>query len=184
MKTIYISFDAEINVKTVEQLKAATFNFVQQGYEHIYYLISTAGGEVRPGISLYNTLKGLPVETTMHNVGAVDSIGNAIFLAGKNRYACKHSTFMFHGVGINPAQGTRINRTACQELIDTILADERKIAGIVANETSLKGEDIDSLFAQSVTRNVDFAIQNGFIGDVREVSIPKGAQVVQLVFQR
>lgn len=83
LKTVYISFCADINMSTSEQLLAVTFQMIQQGYTQIYYRFSTPGGFVANGISLYNTLKSLPVNTIMHNVGNVDSIGNAIFLAGK-----------------------------------------------------------------------------------------------------
>ena len=60
------------------------------------------------GMNLYNVLRGLPRDLTIHNVGNVGSIGNAIFLAGSKRYACAHSTFMFHGVGFNSPGGTRL----------------------------------------------------------------------------
>jgi ATP-dependent protease ClpP protease subunit len=47
------------------------------------------------GLNIYNVLIGLPFELITHNVGNVDSIGNAIFLAGSKRYACHtpHSCF-------------------------------------------------------------------------------------------
>ena len=45
------------------------------------------------GMNLYNFLRGLPIRLTTHNVGNVDSIGNAVFLAGEHRYACPHSPF-------------------------------------------------------------------------------------------
>ena len=65
----------------------------------VYLLLSSEVGSVMHGINLYNVLRALPVKLVTHNVGNVDSIGNAIFLAGEERYACQHSTFMFHGVG-------------------------------------------------------------------------------------
>ena len=68
-------------------------------------MLSTPGGSVMNGLNLYNVLRGLPITLTTHNVGNVDSIGNAIFLAGQIRYACPHSTFMFHGVAFNFPQG-------------------------------------------------------------------------------
>jgi ATP-dependent protease ClpP protease subunit len=97
MSRVYISFSAEIDIKTTETLIAVTFAQIAQGASELYYLFSTPGGQVAQGIALYNTLKALPVPTIMHSVGNVDSIGNAIFLAGKTRYACPVSTFMFHG---------------------------------------------------------------------------------------
>jgi ATP-dependent protease ClpP protease subunit len=53
---------------------------------------------VAQGINIYNVLCGMPFKLVTHNVGNVDSIGDVVFLAGETRYACAHSTFMFHGV--------------------------------------------------------------------------------------
>ncbi len=36
------------------------------------------------GLNIYNVLRGFPITLTTHNVGHVDSIGNAIFLAGQS----------------------------------------------------------------------------------------------------
>jgi len=80
MATVYISFNAKINLFNTQNLLAVTFDQIQKGATHIYYLFASPGGEVAQGLAVYNILKGLPVKTTMHNVGNVDSIGNAIFL--------------------------------------------------------------------------------------------------------
>jgi len=95
--TVYISFSAEINAHTTESLIAVFANEINQGKRDFYLMLSTPGGSVMNGLNLYNVLRGLPITLTTHNVGNVDSIGNAVFLAGQTRYACPHSTFMFHG---------------------------------------------------------------------------------------
>jgi hypothetical protein len=64
-------------------------------------MLSTQGGSVMHGMNLYNLLRALPIELTIHNVGNVDSIGNVVFFAGSKRFAYAHSTFMFHGVGFD-----------------------------------------------------------------------------------
>jgi ATP-dependent protease ClpP protease subunit len=171
-------------VTTTEQLLAATFSQINSGATHIYYLFSTPGGFVAQGITLYNTLKGLPVETTMHNVGNVDSIGNAIFLAGKNRYATKNATFMFHGVGFNLPQNARLEEKDLREKMDGLVAERNKIGGIIANETSLVGEDVDNLFIEAQTKDADFALEKGLIQEIRDVNLPEGAKILQLVFNR
>lgn len=56
-------------------------------------------------MNLYAFLRGVPFDLIVHNVGNVDSIGNAIFLAGQTRYACPQATFMFHGVGFDQHPG-------------------------------------------------------------------------------
>ncbi|GAB6037157.1 hypothetical protein JCM15519_17160 [Fundidesulfovibrio butyratiphilus] len=183
MKTVYISFSAEINAQTCEQLLAATFKVIENGCDHIYYLFSTPGGIVSNGIHVYNTLKGLQTNITMHNVGNVDSIGNAIFLAGKNRIACQHSTFMFHGVGLD-VENVRLEEQVLREKLEAIEAEHAKIGGIIADETSLESEEIKGLFRQASTKDADFALRGGIVQAIQDVYIPQGAPVIQLVFQR
>jgi hypothetical protein len=71
-----------------------------------------------------------------------------------------------------------------RERLDGILADQRKIGSIVAKETSLKSEEIESLFREATTKDADFAVRNGIVQAVRDAEIPKGAPLIQLVFQR
>jgi ATP-dependent protease ClpP protease subunit len=181
MTTVYISFNTAINLGTAQHLLGASFNQISNGATHLYYLFSTPGGMVDVGIGIYNVLKGLPVKTTMHNVGAVDSIGNAIFLAGKERVACPHSTFMFHGVGFD-VQNERQEEKILRERLDSVQAQQRKIGSVIADQTSLKGPEIDKLFLEAQTKDTAFALSNGIISEVRDVAIPAGAPLLQLVF--
>src|ERR1022692_79704 len=88
--TVYISFSAEVSAHTTESLLAVLANCVNQRIKTVHLLLSTPGGNVMNGLNIYNIMLGLPLEVITHNVGNVDSIGNAIFLAGSKRYACPH----------------------------------------------------------------------------------------------
>src|SRR5438874_2120012 len=102
---VFVSFSAEIVPHTTEALIATVANLANQHVPRVHLLLSTPGGSVMNGITLYNTLRGMPFELITHNVGNVNSIGNAVFLAGTRRYACPQATFMFHGVGIDVPGG-------------------------------------------------------------------------------
>lgn len=182
--TVYISFSAEINANTTESLIAVLATLVNQHVPHIYLLLSTPGGTVMNGMNLYNVMRALPCELTIHNVGNVDSIGNAIFLAGSRRYACAHSTFMFHGVGFNSPQGLRLEEKFLRERLDGIEADQRRIGSILVERTSLQDEQVRGLFLEAQTKDSTFAIGCGIVHEIRDVQIPPGGPVVSLVFQR
>ena len=77
---VYVSFSAEIIPATTESLIATLANCANQGVPEVYLLLSTPGGSVMHGLNLYNVLKSMPFTLTTHNVGNIDSIGNAIFL--------------------------------------------------------------------------------------------------------
>jgi len=107
-QTLFVIFTAEISPTTVEQLIATMAQAAKQRVKSVYLGISTPGGQVQAGIALYNTLRAMPFDLTVHNVSSVNSIGNVIFLAGKTRYATASSTFMFHGVGFDVKSPLRI----------------------------------------------------------------------------
>lgn len=183
-KTAYISFSAEINANTTEQLIATAAQLVAQGHNRLYIMLSTPGGAVMNGMNLYNVLRGLPAKIVFHNVGNVDSIGNAIFLAGDERYACEHSTFMFHGVGVDAPQGFRLEQKNAQEFLRSIVADQKRIASVITQRTNLNQRQALNLFKEARTKDAPYAAAKGIVHDVRDVNMPPGSPVFSLVFQR
>jgi len=93
--TLFMSFSAEVNQNTSESLMVTFSQHYNKGVTDFYLLLSSPGGNVNNGITIYNFLKSLPINLTTHNIGVVDSIANVIFLAGDNRYAVPHSSFLF-----------------------------------------------------------------------------------------
>jgi ATP-dependent protease ClpP protease subunit len=182
--TLYISFSAEINVNTTESLLAAFAGKLNEGYRNFYLLLSTPGGVVMNGLNLYNALCGLPIHLITHNVGNVDSIGNALFLAGTTRYACPHSTFMFHGVSFNAANGQNFDERGVRERLASILSDQKKIGSIIQDRTTLPLRRIRAMFREARTIDAATAVSAGIVHEIREVQIPAGAPVFQLVFKR
>lgn len=181
---VYVCFSAEVNPSTTEALLATAAQCVEQGAKEIYLILSTPGGQVMNGMHVYNVLRGLPVKVTTHNSGNVDSIGNAIFLAGDKRYACPHSTFMFHGVGFNMPSGGRLEEKLLRERLQGIQADQKRIGSIIEEHTDLAAEDVESLFLEATTKDAAYAASTGIVHEVRDLNVPDGAPVVSLVFKR
>jgi ATP-dependent Clp protease, protease subunit len=181
--TVYISFSAEINVQTTENLIAVLANQANAGVEHVYLMLSTPGGAVMNGLNLYNVMRAMPFKITTHNVGNVDSIGNAVFLAGEERFACAHSTFMFHGVGYD-VQNMRLEQKNLQESLDALLRDQERIGSILQERSSLNAAETVELFREARTKDATFALEKGLISDIRDVDIPAGTPIISLVFQR
>lgn len=150
---VFVSFSAEINPNTTESLIAALANLANQNVPEVYLLLSTPGGSVMNGMNLYNVLRGMPFRLTTHNVGNVDSIGNAVFLAGEHRFACPHTTFMFHGVGFD-AGGARLEEKFLRERLDGVLADQKRIAAVIEERTNLDAEQIEPLFRDAQTKSL------------------------------
>jgi ATP-dependent Clp protease, protease subunit len=151
------------------------------GTDHFYILLSTPGGEVPSGIAAYNFLRSIPARVSMHNIGNVDSIGNAIFLAGADRYACAHSTFMFHGVGFE-VKNLRVEEKNARELLRGILADHARIASIIVDRTNIAARSARQLFREARTKNAAETLATGIIQTIADPTIPVGADIVSFVF--
>ncbi len=184
-KIVYVLFTAQIDAKTTEGLLAVMANCATQRVSTVYLAISTPGGDVVQGMSLYNTLRGMPFELITHNVGNVDSIGNAVFLAGSKRYACKHSTFMFHGVGFDMANQTvRLEEKNIREMLGNLISNHDRIGNVLEERTKIDKAVIPELFREAQTKDATFAVSHGIVDEVRDFNIPAGSTVVSLVFQR
>ena len=184
MPTAYLSFSAEINQQTAETFLGACAKLCNDGADEIYVLLSSPGGSVMNGLNVYNVLRGLPCTITMHNVGNVDSIGNMIFLAGKKRLACPQATFMFHGVCFEAPQGIQFDEKLLRERLDSVLADQERIGSVIVERTNLTQEEVKGLFFEAVTRDSQYALEQGIVHEIRDVQVPKGQPIHQLVFQR
>jgi ATP-dependent Clp protease, protease subunit len=180
---VYVSFSAEINPNTTEALLGAMANIATQGVPKVTLCLSTPGGGIMLGMNIYNMLRGMPFKLVTHNVGNVDSIGNAIFLAGEERFACPHSTFMFHGVGFS-GEGMSFEEKLLRERLDGVLADQKRIGTIIEERTTLTAAKIKPLFREARTKDADYALNAGIIDEIKDVNVPAGVPVVSLVFQR
>lgn len=183
-QTVYVSFSAEINAHTTESLIAIMAECATRGAQEVHLLLSTPGGAVMNGINLYNVLRALPFKLVTHNVGNVDSIGNAIFLAGEERYACEHSTFMFHGVARPVQAAAQLEAKQLREFLDGLEADELRIGSIIEQRSKLSQAEVTALFRDARTKDAAHAVSAGIVHEIKDVQIPPGSSVVALVFQR
>ena len=181
MATAYLVFHASVNPVTAQHFMATCANLLNQGNNELYLCLSTPGGEVASGITIYNFLRGLPIKVITHNIGNIDSIGNAIFLAGEMRRASQHSTFMFHGVGFDIKSQMRIEEKNLREMMDAMSADHKRMADIIADRTTLSFDEARQLFTEARTKNADDALNAGVVHEVADLAIPPGAPVTTLV---
>jgi ATP-dependent protease ClpP protease subunit len=182
-KPLFISFSAEVDQNAAENLMGIFAQRLNQGTKDFYLLLSSPGGNVMNGVTIYNFLKSLPINLTTHNIGIVDSIANVIFLAGETRYAVKNSSFLFHGVGFNVNQA-RFEEKNIKEQLKTIQRDQKLIADIIAEQSRYTKDEIEKMFLEADTKTPEQVKEKGLISDIRDVNIPEGAEVIQFVFQR
>jgi ATP-dependent protease ClpP protease subunit len=174
-------FAAEIDQRVANQMVAYLVELQVTRATKLTLAISSPGGGVVAGITIYNALMAMPFEIETHNYGNVDSIANVIFLAGRRRYANACSTFMFHGVGFNGNANERLEEKNILEKLDIIRAEHKRIAGLIAARSTLKESACLKLFKQQRTRGAAWAKANGIADEIRDFSVPTGIDVKYLV---
>jgi ATP-dependent protease ClpP protease subunit len=180
MSRAYINFHAPVNGASAQHFMATCSQLVQQKRTELYLLLSTPGGNVMSGLTVYNVLRALPCRIITHNVGNIDSIGNAIFLTGEERYACPHSTFTFHGVGLD-INNMRFEEKNTRGALQSILADQKRIGDIIQERTKIGADEAGELFREARTKNAKEAHTSGIVHAVQDVVIPPGAPIFSLV---
>ena len=180
---ICISFVSHVDAQTAQALIGTLANCVNQGNDEIHLMLSTPGGSVSDGIAIYNLICALPVPVHTYNMGTCDSIGNVIFAAGKTCTAFPASRFMFHGVGFD-IQSARFELKDLNQRTENIKNDQSMIGDILVKHTNLAAEDVESLFLEAAFLRSMEALDRGIVDEVRDINLPKGLPILQLVFQR
>ena len=158
----------------------------EQGKTHdlILLMLNTPGGTVSDGIAIFNFIRALPQRVVTYNIGNVNSIGNVIFQAAEHRISATMSSFMFHGVGFDINQTVRFERKQLQERMEGIDNDQEIISRIIVQRTGLSANDVDNMFLNMEFLRSEKALERGITDEVRDINLPQGFPIVQLVFQR
>lgn len=180
---IYYTYVDSIDVTKVNLvIHQIQQNILPHNPKRLHLLLSSPGGDVSAGIALYNYLRAIPVEVLTYNIGMVASIANVIFMAAesKNRFACPHTSFLFHGVKMHLGAPMQLDLAQVNEFKSNMARDLERISEVFIANTSLKKEKIDALFQQGEIQNLSSAVTDGIIAEVKALKIP--AQAFQLAF--
>ncbi|MBA7605808.1 ATP-dependent Clp protease proteolytic subunit [subsurface metagenome] len=179
MKEIYLNFNLKINPQSAQAL----FNIIQeqlsQGMKKLHLLISSPGGNVDPGIAIYNFLKGLPIQVITYNYGSCDSIAALVFCAGEKRYTVSNSRFLIHGIGLT-VQNQRFNEAKLRETLDSLKNQREIISKIIAKECEKRIKDVETDMLNGIVLNPQEAIEYGLATEIKDDLIPQGVNFINV----
>jgi ATP-dependent protease ClpP protease subunit len=181
MSEHYLMFSAAIDQNSSNNFLAYLVGLQIEGATKLTVGMSTHGGNVVCGITMYNHMLAMPFEIETHNVGNVDSIANAVFLGGKTRYASSTATFMFHGVGFDGNANERLEEKNLLEKLDIVYAENKRISKVMSDRSTLGMDEGLELFKEQKTRDADWAKEKGIIKDIKPFIIPAGANLRHLL---
>ena len=176
MKEAYIRFMAPVTPQTSDQLIRIVDDKIRSGYDKIHLMISSPGGSVFHGLSLYNFLYGIPLEVDTYNFGSVDSIGVVLFCAGKNRYSVPNARFLIHGVSFNFQGQASFDEKMLDEQLKGLQIDQSNIAKIIAFTAKKSEEEIKVAMHNRTTLSPDEAKDYGLVTEIKNTLMPINAE--------
>lgn len=179
-RTSYINFYSPVWPVSVGTLMNVIQQKIQQGAEKIVLLISSPGGQVNAGVTLYKFLKRIPVELYTHNYGNVDSIAVAIFCAGKKRFCVKDGKFFIHELFREEPQGKKFIQKDLEGILKSLEEDKNTIIKIVAENCGRKAEEIAKDMEEAKGLDSEAAKEYGLVHEIKEELFPKGADIVNV----
>ena len=180
-KQLYIFYTANVDPTTANKLRATIAAALEQGFDDIIFLVSSGGGNVYEGLATAAFIKALEVQTTMHNIGQIDSVANVIFAAGKTRYATKNSSFMYHGVATHFQKDENLIESQVKERYEGLMRHRQDIVKNYSAYTGLPLADVEKMMVDggNILSSTE-ALEKRIISGIKEPIIPIGSKVVTI----
>lgn len=179
MEQVYLNFNLPVDSNSTQTFFKVVQDLLQRGVKKVFLLISSPGGNVDAGISIYNFLKGLPIEINTHNYGSCDSIAALVFCAGKKRYTVNHSRFLIHGIGLT-LEKERLDENKLKEIIGSIKNQRETISKIIAQECYKENKDVEKNMLDGIILNSEEAVKYGLATDIKDELVPEGQTVINI----
>lgn len=178
----YISLVGRINEASQNHLLETCYQCHLEGVQDVYLFMSTPGGSVNCGVTIYNVLKDMPFNLITHNVGMVASIGNVVFLAGEMRYSVPTGCFLFHEVSLTlpDTGGVNIRRKQIDEWTDSIKNCEQQIGAVLRERTSMLETDIEAFFERQSTEDAQFALTHNILHGIQPLNIASSVPITAI----
>jgi hypothetical protein len=173
----YAVFSDNINQASVQRI---FFNFtgaMEKQFKHVHLLFQSSGGFVGDGICLYNFFRSLPIDLTIYNAGAVQSIAAIAYLGAKKRKTSKHGTFMIHRTGSGSQPATRARLKGIERVSLSTTREWNRFSKSISRWMTQSG--ISSIF-KSFTFLPKRPKKIGFAYEIGEFSPPPGIQIYNI----
>jgi ATP-dependent Clp protease, protease subunit len=177
MKEAWIRFMAPVVPATADVLFRIIDHKLKEKVQRLHLMISSPGGSVFHGLSLYNFLRGAPIEVNTYNFGSVDSIGVVIFCAGGRRFSVPHARFLIHGVQLNFHGDQSLDEKGLEERLKGLKLDYKNIARVIADTTQKPAHKVEEDMNNRTTLNAQEAKDYGLIHEIKSELFPADADL-------
>lgn len=130
------------NLYNILNASCAKFDSSVVEMPHIQVLLSTYGGDVYDGLSLYDAIKNSNTEVDITCFGKIMSMGIIILLASKNRKAYRNTTFMIHEI----SSGAIGKLADLEESVDEAKRLNKVLFDIIEKETKITKAQLEEIY--------------------------------------
>jgi ATP-dependent Clp protease protease subunit len=182
-KPVVIYFCAPIVHPATTKLRTTLCNAINLQVPSITIFMSSGGGMVEEGMSLYGFIRSLPVGITIHNIGQIDSIALAVYLAGARRLANSDATFLIHDFYF-PQPVPIANRHQAADISVGLTGAREKMVDILKTSTKMTDEQFQSLkfLEETSIQTAVAAKQIGIIHEIQQAIVPARAELFNVEY--
>jgi ATP-dependent protease ClpP protease subunit len=177
MKEAYIRFMAPVVPQTATTLLKIIDAKIREKCTRLHLMLSSPGGSVFHGLSIYNFLKGAPLEVYTYNFGSVDSIGVVIFCSGGRRFCVPHARFLIHGVSFNIHGNHSFDEQELEEKLKALKIDYQNIARVIADTAQKPAHKVEDDMNRRTTLNPTEAKDYGLVHEIKSELFPIDADL-------
>ncbi len=170
-KTIVVI--GEINEKKVLYIQNSLAELYLSGSPDILVIISSKGGSVDCGLSIYDLLTLYPGKKTAVVTGEASSMASVILQACDKRFGTANASILVHNIRRRLTLDDLRDKRRLGEIIEDMEKVQNKIYDIVTKKSGKNLEQIKEKYEKDEPMTVEEAISFGFLDGVWDKPLPK-----------
>ena len=148
--------------------------YLDNNYDNLNIRINSIGGDVYPGIAIFNAIRQCRSNVTIYIDGIAASIAGVIALCGKRVEMSRYARMMLHNV----SGGCYGNKQDLRDMISTIESLEDTIAEIIGERCGKDREEVKETYFDGADHwlKAEEALQLGLIDAIYDAEpVPEGS---------
>jgi ATP-dependent Clp protease, protease subunit len=171
---IWAVFCGPIDQNAVQKIFQGFATAMSANVKKAHLLFQSTGGMVGDGICLYNYFQALPLELTIYNAGAVQSIAVVAYLGAHKRKTSARATFMIHRTMYSPQPADAYHLEIATNIVTL---DDRRTDSILRDHIKLSDDQWANLGRHDLTFSAEEAVNIGMANEIGEFTPPPGCMI-------
>ena len=172
-KENYVRFVGKVTARSRSALLKALDSAVRDRVDRLHLIMSSQAGSVMLAVSLYNYLRGAPVEIHTYNFGLVSGAGLPLFCAGTKRFCTPHARFVVGCADVALQPNMRFDEASLESALSGLRLDQDRTAEVLAEATGTPIAKVMTDLKKEVVLDPTKALEYGLVHEVRSVLFPK-----------